>query len=155
MSLSYTEDVLDALENYTEANLGTRLSAITADQGDGMALPDLNDVLVGVTSLEGYHNWPLGFIIPVSDNWEMLTMEGWELTVEADFWIVSAGYAEDTLYRQMLRYAAGLWAMIDAEPDLGDQVGDCAIQTVEYYPRVAGVDGARAARLRLVLTQEV
>lgn len=155
MSLSYTEDLLDALESYTESNLGARLTAITSDINDGLALPDLNDVIVGVTSLDHLHNWPLGFVIPVSDTWNQLSMGAWELQVQVDFWVVCAGYAEDTLYRQVLRYSAGMWAMIDGDPSLGDAVGDCVIENGEYYPQVVGVEGARAARLRITLTEEV
>jgi len=155
MSLSYTEDLIDSLESYTESNLGARLTAITTDIGDGLALPDLNDVLVGVTTLDNLKNWPLGFIVPVADTWEQLSLGSWELSVQLDFWIVCAGYAEDTLYKQALRYAAGMWAMVDDSPDLNDQVGDCVIENVEYYPRVVGVEGARAARIRITLTDEV
>lgn len=155
MSLSHTEDLLSALESYTESNLGARLTAITTDKGDSVPLPNLNDVLVGTTSLEGLHNWPLGFVVPVTDSWEMITTDHYELTVTVDFWIVAAGYAEDTLYTQLLRYAAGVFNMVDLSPDLGDSVGDCRIETVEYYPRIVGVDGARAARLRIILTDEV
>jgi len=155
MSLSHTEDLLLALEDYVEANLSTRLTAITNDIADGLDLPEVKDFILGATTLERYHNWPLGFIVPISDTWESLTMGVDELSVDCDLWVIAAGYDEETLYRQVLRYAAGLYNAIDDDPSLNDGIGEATVTTVEYFPRVAGVDGARGARMRITMTQEV
>lgn len=155
MSLSHTEDLLNALESHIESNLAARLTAISTDIDDAIPLPVLTDVVVGVTDLAGYASWPLGVIIPVRDQYEALSMGADELTAEVDLWVIAANYADATLYRQVLRYGAALRNLIEDDPSLGDAVGDCRVQELEYFPRLAGVDGARAVRLRVTLIAEV
>lgn len=153
--LSYAEDLLNAVESFTESNLATYLAAIESEKGDSVTPSNLNGVEVGVYDPSKYNNFPLGFLLPLSEEYEPLSMGDDELTLTAELWVIDRGYDEATLTTRVARFAAALRNMVRANMDLGSTVGEIRFNTVEYFPRVYGVEEAQGARVTLTIMQEV
>jgi len=153
--LSYAEDLLNAVETFTESNLATYLTAIETEKGDSVTPSNLNGVEVGVYDPSKYNNFPLGFLLPLSEEYEPLSMGSDELTLTAELWVIDRGYDEATLTTRVARFAAALRNMVRSNMDLGSTIGEIRFNTAEYFPRVYGVEDAQGARVTLTIIQEV
>lgn len=153
--LSYAEDLLNAVETFTETNLSTYLAAIETEKDDDATPTNLNGVEVGVYDPSKYNNFPMGFLVPISEEYEPLSMGDDELTLTAEMWIIDRGYSEATLTTRVARFAAAMRNMVRANMDLGSTVGEIRFDSAEYFPRVYGVEDAQGARVTLTIIQEV
>ena len=152
--LSVAEDIMDAFEVFTESNLSTYLTAIATEKRDGKTPADLNDVLTGIYDPTKYNNFPLGFLVPVSEEYEALSLSEDAVTFTMHFWIIDRGYGEADLTTRVARMSSAFRSMVRAMA-VPSTIGEAIVTSIEYYPRIYGVEEAQGARIEVEITQEV
>lgn len=154
---SHTEDLLDGLKDYIIANFSTYINAIITDKSSDYALPvpTSNDVIVGYIDPEAYDNYPVIFIVPMEDKYDVLSMGSDNLEVTAAIWLVIAGYKDDTMTRQIMRYGAALRNMFRADWTLGNSVGEISTDTIHYYPEMYADSKMQGVRVTVKIIQEI
>ena len=73
---SHTEDVLNGLKDFIDDNFETYIDEILSDKSNDYALPvpTSNDVIIGYMDPEIHDNYPVIFLIPMDDAYDVLSM---------------------------------------------------------------------------------
>jgi len=154
---SHTEDLLEGLKDYIIDNFETYIDAILSDKSNDYALPvpTNKDVILGYMDPEAHDNYPVVFIVPLEDKYDVLSMGSDNLEVTAAVWLVIAGYKSTTLTKQIMRYGAALRNMFRADFTLGGAVGEITTDTINYYPEMYADNEMQAVRVTVKIIQEI
>lgn len=154
---SHTEDLLNALSTYIKANYSTYIAAILTDKSNDYALPvpTANDVIIGYIDPALHDNYPVIFLVPMEDKYEILSMGSDTLEVTASVWLVISGYKPETMTKQIMRYGAAMRNMIRANWTLGNTVDEISTDTIHYYPEMYADQEMQAVRVTVKMIKEI
>lgn len=154
---SHTEDLLDNLKSFIVSNYGTYLAEILTDKSNDYALPTpkTNDIVIGIRDPKAYRNYPVMFIVPEEDAYEVLSMGSDNLGVTANVWLFISGYDSTTMIRQIMRYGSAMRNMFRANFSLSNTVDEISTDTVVYFPEWNGDAEIQAVRARVQIIKEI
>ena len=154
---SHTEDVLNGLKDFIDDNFETYIDEILSDKSNDYALPvpSSNDVIIGIRDPAHYDNYPVVFLVPTEDVYDVLSMGTDVLEVTAAVWLAIAGYESSTMIKQIMRYGAAFRNMFRANFTLSNTVDEISTETVTYYPEwEEGID-IQAVRVTVKIIKEI
>lgn len=157
---STTEETMDTLKAFILANLNTYLTAITTEKADSIPLPmpETQDIDIGYLDLDSQKKWPYLTIVPVGEDWALLTTGSDQVEAAIQITVVVGGYRESYLSAMILRYAAALRNMLSANYTLGVSGHNLEVSpemTVLYFQEVQGQADLKACRLTIIIKKDV
>ena len=154
---SHTEDVLNGLKDFIDDNYETYIDEILSDKSNDYALPvpTDNDVIIGYMDPEIHDNYPVIFLIPMEDAYDVLSMGTDVLEVTASIWLILAGYESTTLTKQIMRYGAAFRNMIRANYTLSNTVDEISTDTIHYFPEWGADSEMQAVRVTVKIIKEI
>lgn len=160
MAYSYTEDTMENLKAYIVSNLQTFLTQITAEKADSVPLPMIEEhnIDTGYMDLDNQKKWPYISIVPMGDEWTILTADQDTLECVLQVTFVIGGYREAFLAAQILRYAAAFRNMLNADYRLGDSRLNQMVSpemTVVYFQEVQSQADLKASRVTMTIKKDI
>lgn len=160
MAYSYTENTMDTLKAFILANLNTYLTQISTEKADSIPLPmvETQNLGVGYIDLDSQKKWPYLTIVPVGEDWEILSSGTDQVEAVFQITVVVGGYRESYLSAMILRYAAAIRNMLSANYTLGVSGHNLEVSpsmTVIYFQEVQGQADLKACRLTITIKKDV
>jgi len=154
---SHTEDVLNGLKDFITDNYETYIDEILSDKSNDLVLPvpTSNEVIIGYVDPELHDNYPVVFLMPMEDKYDVLSMGSDNLEVTAAVWLVIAGYESTTLTTQIMRYGAAFRNMFRANWTLGNTVDEISTDTINYFPEWGADSEIQAVRVTVKIIKEI
>ena len=154
---SHTEDVLNGLQSFIQDNFETYIDEILSDKSNDYPLPvpTDNDVIIGILDPEAYDNYPVVFLVPMEDAYDVLSMGSDNLEVTASVWLIIAGYESTTMTKMIMRYGAAFRNMFRANFSLSNAVDEISTDTIHYFPEWGADDKIQAVRVTVKIIKEI
>jgi hypothetical protein len=160
MAYSMTEETIKTLKAFILANYNTYLTQITTEKADDIPLPmiETQNISTGFIDLDSQKKWPYLAIIPVAEDWDMLSTGTDQVESGIQITIVIGGYRQSYLADMILRYGAAMRNMLSSNYQLG--VADHALEvsptmSVVYFQDVQGQADLKAVRLTIVIKKDI
>lgn len=147
----YTEDITEGLKDFIVNNYSSYLDAVSADRGDGLALPMINehDIYEGVRNAASFREYPVLIIQPDDGDYEWQAM-GWDLlSMNIVLWVLVKGLPEDEQQQQIKRYEAAFRNMVIDDETLGGIIDDGTVTNFRFVGKINNedIDGVRMTLL--------
>lgn len=126
------ENIIDGIKELIVNNINYYIAEETTASVPLTAIESKNVVLYDL-DFDKYTYPIVIFLVPDAEIYEPSTMEGDTATTTLKAYIATRKAAQDTLFRQCLRYTACLFRVLYGEPTIGGTADDLRIVDCEYY----------------------
>lgn len=149
------EAILEGVKDYVVADLDTYLTTIESETPAGISLPDIQYHGVGEYAIQTLDRFPSLLYFPEDIRYEYLTTQSEKITMLINGILVIREVIKENSVIRLLRYVAGLRALLDADRTAAGVVDHISITEVRFFAHIPGVEDRALAEVVMTAEKEV